>query len=139
MEIEFVALKKNYLNLRHDYDNEKLKNENLGLEVINLGNENKALQSELNDTFKRANMGGEENERYLNRLSRLERENNEKSQAMIEAKAEIERLKTELVKYDMLQEKHRLDLDTKKLEVEKGFLDLTKDREHEKDRMRKDA
>lgn len=56
----------------------------------------------MNDTFKRANFGNEENERYLNRLSRLERENNEKSQAMIEAKAEIERLKTELVKYDML-------------------------------------
>mmetsp|Transcript_11558 Transcript_11558/g.10031 ORF Transcript_11558/g.10031 Transcript_11558/m.10031 type:complete len:229 (+) Transcript_11558:529-1215(+) len=102
LEIEFVALKKNFLNLRHDYDNEKLKNENLGLEVINLGNENKALQSELNDTFKRANLGGEENERYLNRLSRLERENNEKAQSLIEAKAEIERLKTELVKYDML-------------------------------------
>jgi hypothetical protein len=138
LEIEFVALKKNYINIRNDHDNEKLKNENLSLEVINLANENKSLQSELNDTFKRANIGGEENDRYLNRLSRMERENNEKSQALIEAKAEMERLKTELYKFDMLNDKHRLDMDTKRLEVEKGFFEMNKDREGERGKISKD-
>jgi len=136
LEIEFVALKKNFINIRHDYENEKLKNENMSLEIINLNNENKALQAELNDTFKRANLGGEENERYLNRLSKLERENNEKAQALIEAKAEIERLKTELVKYDVLAEKHRLELDTRKLEVERGFMEMSKDTFSEKERIK---
>jgi len=32
-----------------------------------------------------------------------------------------------------------LDLDTKKLEVEKGFMELTKDRDGEKDKFKKDA
>ncbi len=36
LEIEFVALKKNFLNLQNDYDNEKLKNENLSVEIIHL-------------------------------------------------------------------------------------------------------
>ncbi len=36
MKIEFVALKKNFLNLQNDYDNEKLKNENLSVEIIHL-------------------------------------------------------------------------------------------------------
>jgi len=135
LEIELVALRKNYLTLRNDFENEKLKNENLGLEVINLVNENKALQNELNDTFKRANLGNEEGERYLNRLSRLERENQEKTTALIEAKAELERIKTEMGKYDLLEQRHRLDMDTKKLEVERGFMDLTKDKNGEMNRM----
>ncbi len=45
LEIESVALKKNLLNLQNDYDNEKLKNENLGVEIINLANKNKSLQN----------------------------------------------------------------------------------------------
>lgn len=138
VEIELVALRRNYLTLRNDYDNEKLKNENLGLEVINLVNENKSLQNELNDTFKRANMGNEENDRYLNRLSRLERENQEKAQALIEAKAEIERLKTEFVKYEMLEQRHKLDMDTKRLEVERGFMEFSKDKENEQQRIAAD-
>ena len=43
IEIEFVALKKNFLNLQQDLDSEKAKNENLGIELVNLVNENKAL------------------------------------------------------------------------------------------------
>ena len=47
MEIEFIALKKNYYNVKNDSDQEKLKNENLGVELINLVNENKALQRDV--------------------------------------------------------------------------------------------
>jgi uncharacterized protein (DUF3084 family) len=43
IEIEFVALKKNFLNIRQDLDQESVKNENLGIELVNLVNENKAL------------------------------------------------------------------------------------------------
>jgi len=38
IEIEFVALKKNFLSLQTDFDQEKAKNDNLGLELINLMN-----------------------------------------------------------------------------------------------------
>jgi len=48
IEIEFVALKKNFLNLSQDLDGEKAKNENLGIELVNLVNENKALESDAN-------------------------------------------------------------------------------------------
>ena len=46
IEIEFVALKKNFLNIQQDLDQERAKNENLGIELVNLVNENKALQSD---------------------------------------------------------------------------------------------
>lgn len=46
MEIEFIALKKNYYQLKQELDEEKLKRENQSIELINLVNENKALQRE---------------------------------------------------------------------------------------------
>lgn len=43
IEIEFIAIKKNFYHLRQDLENERTKNENLGVELINLVNENKAV------------------------------------------------------------------------------------------------
>ena len=47
LEIEFIALKKNFYNLRTDLDKEKVKNENMSVELINLVNENKIVQRDL--------------------------------------------------------------------------------------------
>lgn len=44
------------------------------------------------------------------------------------AKAEIERLKTEMLKYDIQDQQHRLEMDQKKIEMEKGYIELTKDK-----------
>jgi uncharacterized protein (DUF3084 family) len=43
IEIEFVALKKNFLNLQEDLDREKARSESLNLELIQLVNENRVL------------------------------------------------------------------------------------------------
>lgn len=59
IEIEFIALKKNFYNLRQDLEREKVKNENLGVELINLVNENKAVQRDLQKNERNA---GEINE-----------------------------------------------------------------------------
>jgi hypothetical protein len=45
-EIEFIALEKNYYQVKADLDQEKSKNENINLELINLVNENNALQKD---------------------------------------------------------------------------------------------
>ena len=47
IEIEFIAVKKNFYNLKNDLDQEKVKNENLGIELINLVNENKEVSKDL--------------------------------------------------------------------------------------------
>ena len=52
LEIEYVALKKNYLNISGELDREKQKNENLGIELINVVNENKVTTNELNSAYK---------------------------------------------------------------------------------------
>lgn len=55
LEIEFVALRKNYLNLQQELDQEKVKNDTIGVELVNLVNENKQLMSSTDKT--RANEG----------------------------------------------------------------------------------
>jgi hypothetical protein len=42
-------------------DQEKKKNENIGIELINAVNENKALHDEVNDIYKRSGSTSEEN------------------------------------------------------------------------------
>ena len=54
MTIEFIALKKNFYNLRRDLDKERVKNENLGIELINLVNEHKTVQRDLTTNEKEA-------------------------------------------------------------------------------------
>ena len=71
LEIEFVALKQNFLNLRDNYEEEKKKNENLGLELINTVNENKALQAELNMAYKSSSNATEDGAKNATRLDNL--------------------------------------------------------------------
>lgn len=47
------------------------------------------------------------------------------------AKAEIERLKTEMLRYDIMEQQHRLDIDNKKIEMEKGFIEITREKQNE--------
>lgn len=75
LEIEFVALKKNYLTIQGDLEAEKNKNENIGIELINLTNENKALHDEINDIYKKSGSTNQENAKFINKIEKLEAEN----------------------------------------------------------------
>lgn len=75
----------------------------------------------------------------MNRIEKLSAENQEQREALVFAKAEIERLKTELLKYDIMEQQHRLDLDNKKVEMEKGFIEITKEKQNELTKLNKDA
>lgn len=74
-EIEFVALRKNYIEINNELTNEKKKNENLGIELINLANENKALHDEINDIYKRSGSTNDENSKLINKLEKIDKQN----------------------------------------------------------------
>ncbi|KRX05294.1 P-loop containing nucleoside triphosphate hydrolase [Pseudocohnilembus persalinus] len=131
LEIEFVALKKNYISLNQTVEEEKLKNQNIGMELINMVNENKALHDEMNDIYKKSGNTSDENQKFINRIEKLDRENQEQREALVFAKAEIERLKTEMLKYDIQEQQHRLEMDQKKIDMEKGYIELTKEKQTE--------
>lgn len=73
--MEFLVVKKNFLEVNKQYEEEKAKNQNIGLELINSINENKALHDEINDIYKKTGSASEENDRFLKRIQKYEQEN----------------------------------------------------------------
>ena len=68
----------------------------------------------------------------------MSRELQETKEALILAKGEIERLKTELIRYDLNHQQNALDLDNKKMELERDFIQLTRNQHQDVDRLRVD-
>ncbi len=73
------------------------------MELINMVNENKALHDEINTIYKRSSQTTEENAKFINKIEKFEKENQEQREALVFAKAEIERLKTEMLRYDIME------------------------------------
>ena len=65
IEIEFVALKKNFITANADLEAERKKNENIGVELINVFNENRALHEEINDIYKKSGNTNDENTKFI--------------------------------------------------------------------------
>lgn len=139
LEIEFVALKQNFFNLRDLLEEEKKKNENLGLELINVVNENKALQSELNLAYKGTTNATEDGAKMSTRLDNLQRQYDDQKEALIMAKAEVEKLKNEILRYQIKDEQYKLDVESKKLDLEKGYIEMARDKEKDMKSLSKQA
>ncbi len=65
IEMEFVALKKNFISAHTELEGERKKNENIGVELINVVNENKALHEEINDIYKKSGNTNDENTKFI--------------------------------------------------------------------------
>ena len=136
MEIEFIALKKNYYNVRTGADQEKLKNENLGVELINLVNENKALQRDI-AALQRTKGEQDHGKQYLEqRGQNLDKELQDTRRALLEAQGEVSRLKVLLEKGDVLQQKSNVDVGNRKMELERQFLELANSKQLELEEVR---
>lgn len=126
IEIEFVALKKNFINLQGELDSEKAKNDNLGLELINLVNENKVLQNDSNRINLKHGDVSTEQQKLLRKVEKLETELYDKREALVVAQGEIERLKSELVRADIAGQQNQQDYEARKLELEREFIEMSK-------------
>jgi hypothetical protein len=49
----------------------------VGMELINMVNENKALHDEINTIYKRSSQTTEENAKFINKIEKFEKENQE--------------------------------------------------------------
>ena len=136
MEIEFIALKKNYYNVKNDFDQEKLKNENLGVELINLVNENKALQRDVS-TNERITGEHHQGKQYLEqRGQNLEKELQDTRKALLEAQGEVSRMKLAIEKNEILNQKGAVEVGNRKMELERQFLELANTKQLELEDLR---
>ena len=102
-EIELIALKKNYWQTLKKYENEKAQRENVGIELINLVNENKSLQSKVIQV-ERAE--GEHNlgARHLEqKASRVESQLQEARLDLLKVQAENDSLRSDMQKFDIVR------------------------------------
>jgi len=136
MEIEFIALKKNYYNVKNDFDQEKLKNENLGVELINLVNENKALQRDVN-VNERITGEHHQGKQYLEqRGQNLELELQDTRKALLEAQGEVSRMRLAIEKNEILNQKGAVEVGNRKMELERQFLELANTKQLELEDLR---
>jgi len=57
---EYLAMKKNYFMVKNGLEEERLKNENISLELISMVNENRGLREEINEIYRNSGQSGEE-------------------------------------------------------------------------------
>ena len=136
MEIEFIALKKNYYQIKQDLDQEKLKNENVAVELINLVNENKALQRDIQTDQK---ISGEvtQSRHYLEvKNERIEQELQESREALLNAQSEVNSLKAEMQSLRLMNDKGNIDVGNRKMELERQFLEMNNQRSLELNDLR---
>jgi hypothetical protein len=126
IEIEFVALKTNYLNLTNELNEERMKNENLQIEVINLVNANKALSGDTDILVKIKGDLSEQQRVIEMKNIDLSRENRDLNEAILNARAEVEQLRSELVKHDITQQRQQMDVENKKMALEREFMDMNR-------------
>jgi len=124
LEIEFVALKTNYMNTVNELKDERQKNENLGIELINLVNANKALTDDTKAASQRSGNIYQDYEKLQVRKDHLEKENRDINDALMVAKSENDRLTSEIRRYELKDEQYKLDIEEKRLELERGYLEM---------------
>lgn len=71
------------------------------MQLINLTNENKVYQEELGMAYKKTGSQTQEGQRLVDMIEKLERDNRERDESLLFARADIERLKTELMRYEL--------------------------------------
>lgn len=128
IDMELIAVKKNYLQTKQELDQEKLKNENVNVELINLVNENNALQRDMQAELK---VNGEvtQSRQYLEmRNERMDKDLQEAREGIIELQAENNRLKMQIQQIELSREKGDVDLGNRKLELERQFLEVNNQR-----------
>ena len=80
LELEFMALKKNYIFNLQELESERMKQETFGIQIINIQNENRVLQDDLRESYKITGTQGDSGKKLIERIESLERENREKSE-----------------------------------------------------------
>ena len=78
----------------------------------------------------------EEHARLIRKNEKLERDLQETKEALVVAKGEIERLKSELVRFDLKGQQSHLDFENKKMELEREYIELTKSKHADLDRVK---
>jgi len=118
-ELELMTVKKNYLNKCKDVDDLKKKNEQMGIELIKLINENKTIMG----TMGIGQSGSKDNfEYYSKKIITLETEKERFKEELARAAAELETMHSDRIKNEVIMEQMKVDFEKKKAALEKEYV-----------------
>ncbi|KAM3135011.1 protein of unknown function (DUF4472) [Paramecium bursaria] len=120
IDMEMMALRKNYHEKLKELEQERIKQENYSLELINTVNENKALNEEITKMHQKNGSTSDDYKLLVQRLEKIQADLDQKDEALVFAKTEIERLKVELMRFDVLGNQGKHLLDKKAFELDKS-------------------
>eukprot|EP01022_Parablepharisma_sp_SALTPOND_P003353 TRINITY_DN1133_c0_g1_i1.p1 TRINITY_DN1133_c0_g1~~TRINITY_DN1133_c0_g1_i1.p1 ORF type:complete len:612 (+),score=123.10 TRINITY_DN1133_c0_g1_i1:6814-8649(+) len=129
LEIEFVALKKNFLNKTQELEEQKRKNEQVGIELVNLVNENKALAQNSTGIVKKQGTVYTEYERSMKRTTQLENEIARLKEETVRLNAEVQRSRAEKTKAEIAAERAKVEYENKQVELEKELIRLSNNKD----------
>lgn len=131
METELIVIRKNYSNLNEKNDEITNQLQEMQIELINVVNEKKEIEKELN----RVTESMKKNESKTNETSfkskELQKEYDRVREALMETKAQNEDLKAKLTKEELKRQEYMIELENKQLEMQKGFFDMNRKKQHE--------
>lgn len=131
IEMEFLALKKNFLELGKKLNEEKAQNERLSTELVSLVNANSTLANDTDYLSKlKSNLSVEQKNLSSENL-RLRGQVQQLQEDLMNASVEIEQLKVELTRYDLNQQRLHIEFDNRKLELERGYLEMAHRRDQD--------
>jgi hypothetical protein len=131
MDLEYVALKQNFINVGDDLRVEKARNEKIGVEMLNLVNAKTALEAQTS--------------RLQQELARLQSSSSEMQstskvvteergillQQVTELKSHNEKMNLELIRKDIEMKNLSAEFESRKTGVERNYVDFTRDKDSE--------
>lgn len=122
LEIEFVALKKNYLAMKDELKQSQETNETLSLEILNIVNSNKALTGDSNSLSSQFNQLKSTNATLQVENAGLKKKAIDLEKQIFAKNLEIEKLKSDVTRFQLNAEIMQVDVQEKKVLTEKELL-----------------
>ena len=127
LELEFVAIRKNFLNKTNELDNQTQKNQKLQLEIVNLLNENEALMKN-HGIQKPSNTVNSDFEDVMKHGNKLENEISKLKEEIIKLNTDLERARAEKLKAEIAAERAKVDYEDRAVKLEKESLRMPNSR-----------
>lgn len=131
IEMELISVSKNHMNKKQELDEERRKTQRLGVDLINLINENKALHSDSRHLTEKQGSVHDDYARSLRKIEELEKEKMRLKEALMKAEGEIEKLRNEKFKAELRQEQAKLDYESRRVDLEKEFVNSNQHKQSE--------
>eukprot|EP01022_Parablepharisma_sp_SALTPOND_P018007 TRINITY_DN292_c0_g1_i1.p2 TRINITY_DN292_c0_g1~~TRINITY_DN292_c0_g1_i1.p2 ORF type:complete len:881 (+),score=151.65 TRINITY_DN292_c0_g1_i1:32227-34869(+) len=135
-ELELMTVRRNYLNKCKEVEELKKKNQQVGVELINVINENKALMRGNGLASTKSGLSSNY-DKFSRKITALENENDKLKEELAKTASELEKATSDKLKTEVILEQMKLDYDKKRVALEREYVSLAKNKDGQIQAIRK--